>query len=386
MNDKPPPLDVANLKAQRQAIRALTRAKMLPVEEFTQPAVAFLEQDLADLTLEPISVQNPDIFVLRANQIGVELFERKAYHYAVILFGELLAKAEEFVKTTGRPRQLGAIKVNLGAALIQAGNFDAGVNILLEAAMDEGVTSGTGSTNAERLLRGYVLDEVSSHIALLCTQQFEQATGFPLGPESVLTMANHTNPLGAATLVSIIPLMQHPEWQKRASTHFGRVRILDGLRWLSAMLETLVRHIGRNSVVATIKSNFRSQDRATLQALYQTLFVGQAWWSAAQQWRTKHPGQTDILASDTDSDIVAKWQSLAALPESSRSELLTKVCLTSGFTRNLAAHYLELPTGWTAELVQDVIKYQFLAQLLVFDWARRDGHFVTLMAPGVWPK
>lgn len=254
MDDQPKPLQISDLMAERQSIRAYVRAKLLPVEELSKLAVAFLEQDISDPELEAVSKEDPDIFVTRANQFGVELFGIKAYSYAMVVFGDLLSKAEDFIKTTGKVRALSALKVNLGISLISCGNFDAGVSILLEAA---------------------TIDEMNR---------------YQTAPET------------------------------------------------------------------------------------------------SEHWRSAHPGQSDISAKDTDHDIVGKCQNLLSLPESSYDEHLTKVSLLSVFARNLAAHYLELPTGWTAELVEQIIQYQFLAQLLIFDWAYREGHFTVLNAPGVWPK
>ncbi|TEU13939.1 MAG: hypothetical protein E3J21_17305, partial [Anaerolineales bacterium] len=209
----PKPLQIEQLKEELKHIRQIITDKMLPIEEYTKAALAFLEQDIADPALEAISQDNRDIFTLRANEIGLALANRQAYHYAAKVYEAVLSKVEEYVQNSGKARHLGVIKVNLGTVYILAGNLDAGISLILETATrDDVVTYGISPNEsyALTLLRNLVLNELVSIIALWCNEQFKIATGFPLSPEAVSIMANHYNPLGEVTLVSLIPLMRHP--------------------------------------------------------------------------------------------------------------------------------------------------------------------------------
>lgn len=385
----PMPLQIEQLEEELERIQQKTTSKLLSVEEYIKEALAFLEQDIADPALEAVSRANRDIFTLRANEIGLALANRQAYHYAAKVYEALLSKVEEYTQNSGKARHLGVIKVNLGIVYILAGNLDAGISLILETTTrDDVVTYGVapGKSYALTLLRNLVLNELASFIALWCDEQFQIATGFPLSPDAVSTMANHYDPLGEVTLVSLIPLMRHPEWQKRASTQYGRVRVMDGLRWLSVMLESMVIFIGTNSLIPQVKGKFAASPKVTLWDAYQKLFgkQKQRWWNEVV--RRQGLKQADILRTYSEQHIVQKYQQLLSMPENNRDELLSKTVLLSYLTRNLSAHYLELPALVINQIVQEVIKYQLLAQLLVFDWTYCEGHFTQLSAPGVWPR
>lgn len=387
MFDKPQPLQVDKLDQELQVIYKETFNSMLPIDEYVRDAVAFLEQDIADPELE-LAVQNdPQVFFWRANQIGVALAGREAYRHSVRVYGALLNKAEEFIKNTGKQRNLGALKANFGLMMVLSRDFDAGVSLILEAAPKKDIATfrrDPHNSYALNSLRQLVVEDCVPHYIRQCDAQFRIATGSALVTDAVLTMANHTEPLGEAMLVSLIPLMQHIEWHRRASTPWGRVRIMDGLRWLSAMLENLTRSIGSNSLDGTTRGKFNNDPKITLWSAYQILFAGRAWWSAAVA--VQQTGATDVQNTDSDVDIIAKYQTLFAFPEAARDELLTKVVLLSRLTRNLAAHYLELPQLAIDQIVAQIIQYQLLAQLLIFEWGYREGHFTQLADPGVWPK
>jgi hypothetical protein len=387
MFDKPQPLQADQLDRELHVIRKATFNSMLPMDEYVRDAVAFLDQDIADPALEEAAKDDPQIFVWRANQMGVALVEREAYRHAVRVYGALLRRAEEFVTSTGKQRDLRALKANFGFIMVLNRDFDAGVSLILESAPEIDVAlyrKNPRDAYALNSLRDGIEKDAVSHYIELCDTQFRTATGHPLALDAVLTMANHLNPLGEVTLVSLVPLMQHVEWHKRASTPFGRVRIMDGLRWLSSMLENMARSIGVNSVIPQVQQAFRNDPKITLWPAYQNLFAGRSWWSTAVQVLPN--GTAEILNTDSDADILAKYQTLFAMPENNREELFTKIVLLSRLTRNLSMHYLELPALVIDQIVRQIIQYQLLAQLLIFDWGFREGHFAQLADPGVWPR
>lgn len=387
MFDKPQPLQIEKLNEELRVIHKTTFNSMLSMEEYERDAVAFLEQDIADPKLEEALEGDPQVFFWRANQIGAALVERRAYRHAVEVYGALLNHAEEFIKNTGKQRNLGALKANFGSVMILGRDFDAGVNLILEGAPELDIATyrkNPRDAYALNFLRHLVVDEAASHYVRQCDAQFKTATGFALTTDAVLTMTNHANPLGEVMLVSLKPLMQHIEWHKRASTPWGRVRIMDGLRWLSAMLENMARSIGCNSLDGITSGKFNNDPKIVLWSAYQILFAGRAWWAAAVG--VQQTGVTDTLHNDSDQDIITKYQNLFLTPEGTRDELFTKVVLLSRLTRNLSAHYLELPQAVINQIIGQIIQYQLLAQLLVFDWGYREGHFTRLADPSVWPK
>ncbi|MCP4372604.1 MAG: hypothetical protein GY797_31525 [Deltaproteobacteria bacterium] len=379
------PLQIERIEEQLQEIREKVSDKLLPMEEYSKIALAFLEHDISNSALEVISQQNHDIFVLRANQIGLVLSNNRAYHYAAAVYEALLTKAENYIQKSGKERHLGVLKVNLGSVYIMAGNFDAGVSLLLETATRDDVsTYGIDPSGSYALthLRKLVLSQMFLYIIGLCDSQFRVATSFPLNQEAISTVVNHTNPLGDITLMSLIPLIRHCEWQKRASTQYGRVRIMDGLRWLSAMLENMTIFIGTNSLNSDTQGRFNNANRLTLWDAYGRLFSGEEWWASAQQ----SIAVTSVERSDSEQDILQKYQQLFSMTEGIREELLSKIVLLSRLTRNFSMHYLEIPALVLDQIIEDIIRYQLLAQILIFDWAYHKGHFTHLSSPGVWPQ
>lgn len=362
-------------------------ARLLPLELLTGLAVELLEVDITDAGLEAISQQNRDIFVLRANQVGLALLYNRAYFQASIVFERLISNAQMYIQNSGNVRHLGALKANLGVAYILTGNYDAGVNLLLETATVDDVNTyqipDPSQSYAITLLRDVLLNQVLDNIITICNQQFNIATGHPLTRENISTVANHLNPFGEVTLVSIIPLLQHSRWHQQVSTTFGRVRFMDGIRWLSALLESTVIRIGSNSLDQPTRNRFNA-NRITLWEAYSNLFRGQGWWAQAERFRQDNQGITDVNRNDTDADIIQKYQQLLGLPHTTRDEILTQGVLLTRLTRNFAAHYLEAPTTVINQVGQELIRYQLLTLLLIFDWAYQEGHFTQLSPPGIW--
>jgi hypothetical protein len=371
-----------------QRIQQAVMARILPLETHIGTALSLLEQDIDNSELEALSQQNHDIFILRANRVGLGLLNRRAYYQATVVYEALIRRVEEFIRASGKARHVGALKANLGVSYILIGNFDAGVSLLLETATRDDVVTyrinDPSTSYAITLLRDVLLRQVISHVASVCNQKFNIVTGRSLGPEAISTMANHQNPLGEVTFVSLIPLLQHSTWQQRASTPYGRVRVLDGLRWLSAMLESMVVFIGLNSLDPDTQRRFQSEPRMTLWQAYSNLFRGRNWWGQAQQMRDQGAADTD--RNDSDQDIVDKYRRLLAMPETTHEELLLKTVLISTLTRNFAMHHLEAPGLVINQVGQEIIQYLLLTQVTIFDWAYQEGHFNSLAQPGVWPR
>ena len=360
---------------------------MPELDHYVETARAILGQDIADPDLEPVSESLPDVFTLRANQVGIALLQRRAYGYAAQLYEALLDTADQYTKATQQTRHLGVLKANLGIAQILAGDVDAGVSLLLETASQDDVQTyriDAPQSYAVQLLRELVLDQVLTFIVGLCGDSFNLATGNSLGPEAVSTVANHTDPLGEVTLVSLIPIVRHRKWQQRMSTQYGRVRAMDGLRWLSAMLENLVVTIGRCSLDPHTGQRFANASWLQLWNAYGILFGRRnlQWWTAAE----RDVARASIERSDPDQVVLQRCQDLLNMPESTPDELMTKVVLLSRLTRNFAAHYLEISETVLNRVYMELVQYQILAQLLIFDWAYQNGHFTQLAPPGVWPQ
>lgn len=109
------------------------------LEEAIGVALSMFEADIRNPTLNDLSKAGitADTFMLRANSVGLALFDNGLFSAAERLYRTLAQRTMEYRDATKERRHVGVFYANTAAAWFAQGNSDQGIIDLLRAAQDD---------------------------------------------------------------------------------------------------------------------------------------------------------------------------------------------------------------------------------------------------------
>ena len=113
------------------------------VDSLRDDAISFLRKDGHKQGDQQISgVPADDVFMIRANQVGLALSEAGLYSHAGMLYDQLMVETDELSGQTGKTYHLGALIANRAIAHLAQGDIDRGVVMMLKAAQEDAEKRG----------------------------------------------------------------------------------------------------------------------------------------------------------------------------------------------------------------------------------------------------
>ena len=232
--------------------------------EIFDTAVSLLREDIQNPKLNNPN-SGPDIFMLRANQMGLALFENGFFAVAEQLYRILLQETLNYQENTGSHRHAGALYANIAGACAAQGNIDQTIVELLRAAQDDEITYGIEKQNSfaiTDLLQEYFSKPVRNDVLLTVQKVNSSLTLADIEVLGSFLGDNNYAFLAYARLALI-----HERTNQEFPNVFSQLQILSALRNLTSLLEVELKAISGNI-------------QTTLFPAIQSLFSNKCWWPA----------------------------------------------------------------------------------------------------------
>ena len=218
-------------------------------------ALALLREDIQDPGRN--DPKRPDLFMLRANHIGLALFDTGMYSTADEFYRQLIAMTEQYCKETGQVRHTGAMWANRAGASVMQGNYDRAVVMLLRAADNDVTTyhiSRAESYAITGLLQDYFIAPTRNG-----TLEVVQAVDPRVSLGDLESLGGILGNMEYALLAYVRLCLEHEKINAGFPNEFSRLQIFGSLRNLSSLLEVELKLLCSNmeeDLCPTIKAMF----------------------------------------------------------------------------------------------------------------------------------
>lgn len=284
-------------------------------------AIELLRSDIRDCALTGEN-SHPDTFMIRANQLGLALFNCGAYAVAERLYRMMAELTESYRDETGNSRHAGAIYANTAAACAVQGNMDEAVVQLFRAAQDD-VTTYPISELADSYAVKTILPQYFSQPALEDALNVLQTVDAAATMSDLHGLTKDLGDLQYAFLAYVRIAVLHEKTNRESPNLFSQLQLFSALRSLSSLLEVHLK-----TLAGTMEATFHP----TVQSLYDS----ERWWRAWEQTR-KNIGATMNSTSPVDDRL---RDSLALAPANDASKFW-KGLLVAYIVRNYTVHQFE---------------------------------------------
>jgi hypothetical protein len=324
-----------DLQQQLTEIREHYRGRL---EEFRSQimgdAVSFLRADIENPELTGPNV-HPDLFMFRANQIGLALLQTGYYALAEQFYRNLLQETLQYRQRTGNWRHAGALYANIAGACAAQRKIDLVVVELLKAAQDDEQTYRVRPADSfaiKELLQQYFGSPVRE-AALTVVQQVDSA----LTIQDVEAMCQFLGDREYAFLAYFYVAWTNEEINRQFQNEFSQLQIFGALRSLSALWEVQLK---------TITGNPSMTLYPTLESLYRL----ESWWTDFENARGA-VGATRNSTSPIDNQL---RDAIAIVPANNAANFW-KSLLIAYITRNYTTHQLETQCSLIQTYSQQVL-------------------------------
>lgn len=211
-------------------------------QSIVESAQSMLQEDIENPDIPPIpDIPDDDIFMMRANQVGLALYDNQCHSAAERLYQGLLEASKRCDAENGTRHHLGALYANIALTRASQGNFDQAVIGLLQAAQDDVETRGVVTVDS------YAMTD-------LLKEELDPIR------ETALNLAREVNPtldladvretadlLGTVREYAFLAYVRvaalHLDANERFPNDFSQMQLFSALRSLSSLFEVQLKTI-----------------------------------------------------------------------------------------------------------------------------------------------
>lgn len=330
-----------NFEQHLAEIQEHSRIKLQAVlAEVIGSAVAMLKEDIQNPNLTGPDIP-PDAFMLRANRVGLALFQAGAFALAERLYRALVEETLKYRQETGTWRHVGALYANTAGACAAQGNLDQAVIELLKAAQEDVTTYNVPKSDSfaiTGLLQEYFGKPVRNKALTIV-----QSVNPTLTLADVESLCQFLGDREYAFLAYVHLASFHEEANQQFPNEFSQLQIFSALRSLSSLLEVQLK---------TIAGNMQATFFPTLEALYKNSKWREAFDSARKRIgatqksnRSVDDQLGDAIAITPTDDDSRFWKSLIIayiIRNYTTHQMETQCALVQSYSREALGHILHV--------------------------------------------
>jgi tetratricopeptide (TPR) repeat protein len=230
-------------------------------EETTHNVEVMFREDIRALDLPALpGVPDDDVFMMRANQAALALFDNQFYAASERLYRSMIEATQTYDHDHDAKHHLGALYASVALACIAQGNFDQGIVELLKAAQDDVETRSIPRRDSYAItgLLEEQLDRFRQE-ALRAAQRIDPAL-------TMTNLAELRSVLGDlreyAFLAYVRLALLHKEANQQFQNEFSQLQMFNALRGLSSLFEVELKIINGNmegKLLPVITSLYKSK-------------------------------------------------------------------------------------------------------------------------------
>lgn len=288
--------------------------------EMMKAAMKQLETDIEDPKLTSAGTHADD-YMLRANQIGLALFENQFFSLADELYWSMARLAQEYRDRTGNWRHLGAMHANRAIVRSVLGDLDDAVVFLLRAAQDDVKSYNIAQSDS------YAITQLlHQHLVGPATKTITQLVR-PVNPNvtdaDVETLFSYMGNRRYALMAYVVQAAKHYNYNKELESEYSRLQVFSAIRSLSSLLEVRLKILSGHMEDELFKAMRR-------------LYGKKLWWPTFDSTRIS-------LSSNGNSPLSAddKLKNALAFQPADDVSRFWRGLMVVHVVRNYTIHYME---------------------------------------------
>jgi excisionase family DNA binding protein len=327
-------------------IQAHYRARLKSMrDDAIGTALALLQKDIRDPVLTGKEAI-PDAFMLRANSIGLALFQNHCFALAEQLYRRLTDETLRYRQVTGNWRHAGALYANWAVACVAVRDFDGAIIHFLQAAAEDLRTYGQAQ-HESFAIKGLLENDLRRPVRAFALKVARRVDS-SLGPEDIQALCGRLgSDLEYALLVYLNIAWTHESANQQFPNVFSSLQLLSAMRNLTCLLEV------------ELKTMLGDMEKELFDTITQ-LYKNKSWWKAFHQ-KAKGIGVLENTGQSVDDQLAAAIQMCPTDGLSRFQQSLLVVCIV----RNYAAHQLEtqctLVKKYSAEALGHIVHAMIVA-------------------------